>query len=228
MIKRIKMGILVAPLLLGLIVYVIFAQSATWLSISSPNKTYTVELMGNKSRSVVPLTDQKVQFRLYKRGQPVVKAAPLISFDWFDSGFSKTYPEHKWVSESILQFSSNIVESENSLDSLVISNNTNKTVKYLKIRVLDMFLIFDIEPNSSIKLTVPHYRWQSWVVGEGEFEDGERISGNGVNFFHKDKLKEPLRYCISINNNVLRIESPLIEGWNSDNPKIPKAVNCNS
>lgn len=229
--KRTKFGILAATLILGIIAYAVLAQSPVWLSISSPSNTYTVELTGNKARPRSPFSEHETRFNLLKNGQAIIRSAYVDSYDWFDSGFEDSYPEHVWANESVLRFGLNVLESERSLDSLTISNNAGKTIKYLKITARDMVFILDMPPNSTLKLSVPHQGWLSWIACEGEFVDGQYIPWNGVNFFHRDKVQEPLRYCVSINGRGLRIESPQMDGYDGngtgDNPNIPKAVNCN-
>lgn len=221
--KRIYIYIFVAAtFVLGVIGYLIFAPRPVWVSTSSPSRTYTVEL----SRSFIPLFEQIVRFNLYRNDQSIVKATYLISFDYFDSGFGEMYGNHGWVNESVLRFTSHTSDREKRLDSLVVTNKTNKTVKYLIVGALDLFLIFDIEPNSRIKLTATHSKWQSYITGEGEFANGERIVQNSVNYSHEGKFQAPLRYCISINDDGLKIESPMMEGWKIGKPNTPVSANC--
>jgi hypothetical protein len=109
-------------------------------------------------------------------------------------------------------------------------NSTARAVKYLKVTARDMLLVFDLEPKASIELSLPHQKWGSWVEGEGQFADGKRISSIGVNFYYRDKLKEPLRYCMTVAEDGLSIESPVMDGekssfW-SDGEKVPIAADC--
>lgn len=230
MTKRTAIYILGVAVILGIIAFAIFAQTPVWLSTSSPNKTYTVELRGNKSRPRIPLIEHQTRFTLLKNGQATIKNAFVDSYDWFDSAFENSYPQHIWVNDSVLRFGLNVAESEKSPDSLAISNDAGKPIKYLIITALDMVFVFDMPPKSNIKLPVPHERWLSWITCEGEFNDGQQISWKGVNFFHQDQIREPLRYCITINEESLKIGSPVMDGYNGDGtgdtPNIPKTVNC--
>ena len=126
--RQIILGVIVAVLASGTIACVSVAQSGTFLTTSSPDKTYTVELTGNKYRPSIPGVDHEARFNLIKNGQPLVKNAYVDAYDWFDSDFAGMYPEHKWVIDSVLRFGHNVAKSEESPDSLSISNNTNKTV----------------------------------------------------------------------------------------------------
>lgn len=95
-----------------------------------------------------------------------------------------------------------------------------------------MLFVFEIPPKSKLKLQVPHQGWLSWVWSDGEFADGQRLKGNGANFYHKDKLNEPLRYCLSVDETAIKVESPNMDGYignsTSGETNIPKATNCDS
>jgi hypothetical protein len=222
-------GILII-LALGVVAYKTLAESPVWLSTSSPKKTFTVELTGKKSRPSAPGIEHEARFNLLKNGEYVVRDAYVDSYDWFDSDFGEMYPEHTWMTESILRFGLNVSESGKSLDSLTVSNRTDKSIRYLKITAADMLFVFDLPPHSITRLPVPHQGWLSWVAGEGEFGDGRSIPFIGVNFFHRDKLKEPLRYCLSVEEIALRIESSVMDGYNGDapaeRPNVPIAIKC--
>jgi hypothetical protein len=148
-----------------------------------------------------------------------------------DISFELAYPQHAWVSNNVLRFWRNPDVPEKKSDRLLVSNRTGKVIRYLKINAKDMFLIFDLEPTSTLELNPSHQSWLSWIECEGEFIDGQRISWKGVNFFHRGTIGEPLRYCVSISDDGVRIESPQIEGFDSngsgDNPNVLKAGSCN-
>jgi len=188
---RIAMIGLVAMLTLGAAVFVSSAQSRVWLSTSSPNKTYTVQLTGSKFRPKVPGVEHEARFNLLKGSDSLVKNAYVDSYDWFDSDFAEMYPQHKWVSESVLRFGYQLAKSERSIDSLTVSNRTDKLLRYLKITIGDMLFSFNVPARSATKLAVPHQGRLSWVAAEGAFSDGQSLPVNGVNFFHRDRLNGP-------------------------------------
>lgn len=228
--KRIILSIVVAVFTFGTISCAALAQSDVFLTTSSPNKTYTVEFTGNKYAPSVPAVEHEARFNLFKNGQPLVINEYVDSYDSWDSDFARMYPEHKWISDSVLRIGSRISKSEESSDSLAVSNKTNKTVKFLRIVAGDMLFTFEIPPNSRSEFSVPYLGNLPWVTGEGEFADGQKIKWNGVNFQNKERLKDSLHYCISVSDDYLKIESPLMNGYNgdgaSDKPNIPKAANC--
>ena len=211
----------------GIIVHRLVFKSHVWLSTSSPSGTYTVELTGNKSRSFYHV----VRFNLIKNGQPVIENAYAHSGDWMDISFELAYPEHAWVNENAIRFWRNPDVPDDKSDTLLISNDTGKVIRYLKIYAKDMFLVFDVQPKSSHRLSFSHQYEGSWIDCEGEFDDGQRIEASGVSFSRSDKLNEPMRYCMSIGDSRVKIESPQAEGYESGSdwkkPDVPRAMNCN-
>src|SRR5688572_4121716 len=194
----------------GVTGYSLFSRPTVRLSTSSPDRTYTVELTGNKSRSLY----HAVRFNVIKHGQATIEDAYAHSGDWMDISFELAYPEQAWVGENVLRFWREPERPERAgFDTLLIANKTNKAIKYLRVSAEDLFLVFDIQPGSTSRLSPSHQSWQSWVDCNGEFEDGRRIRCDGVNFSHHDKSNEPLRYRISVTDGRVAIESSQTEGY---------------
>lgn len=215
----------------GILIHRLLFEPRVWLSTSSPNKTYTVELTGEKGRGGF-IFYNTVQFNVLRSGQNIVRNAHAHSGDWMDISFELAYPEHAWVSENVMRFWRNphLPEEKEKVDTLLISNSTDKAIKYLTIKLKDMFLVFDVQPHSTLLLSSTHQSWSSGVWVEGEFEDGKRMD-YGVGFPHYNKVNEPPRYCVSINSSSVKIESPQMEGYdangNWDRLNIARSPNCN-
>jgi hypothetical protein len=225
-----KIIILLIVLAAGVVTYKWMFESV-WLTTSSPNKTYTVELTGDKSRGgfIIPSV---VGYRVFKEGQIIAKNSWVHSGDWMDISFELAYPEHAWVSENVLRFWRNPhkPEEKDKFDILLISNNTDKTIKYLEVKARDMFLVFDLQPNSTLRISSTHQSWSGGVWIGGEFEDGRNIEYR-TDFTHRDKLNKPLRHCLSVNYSYVKMESPQMDGYedneDSDRLKITKSASCN-
>lgn len=224
-------GALVLTLSAGIFIHGLLFEPTVWLSTSSPNKTYRVEMTGDKGRGGF-LFMGEVRFNVIRNGQVTVKNAYAHSGDFMDISFELAYPEHAWVSENIMRFWPNphLPEEKEKSDTLLISNDTGNAIKYLRIKLKDMFLVFDMQPHSTLKLSSTHQSWSSGVWVEGEFEDGQHID-YGAGFPHHNKVNEPLRYCVSINPNHVKIESPQMGGYddegNWDRLNISNSPSCN-
>ena len=212
------------------VVFCSYAQSQVWLSTVSPNKTYTLEFIGTSRRPKEPGVTNEARFNLIKSGKRVVTNASVDSYDWFDSDLAEMYPDHKWLNDSTIRFGYQLSNSKRRTDSLTVSNATDKPVRYLKITIGDMLFLFDVAPRATMNLQVPHEGWLSWVAVEGSFVDGQSMPFNGVNFFHRDKLRVPLHYCLTVTERNIRIASTVIEGYNGDaraeKPNAPKVARC--
>lgn len=207
-------------------------HSNLFLTTSSPSNTYKVELSGNPHTPSIfsAEVENETRFSIFKKDQLIVTNEYLDRYDYLDSGFADMYPENKWINESVLRFGKDIENSERRTDILFVSNKTNKEITYLKIISDDLLLIFDMPPNSKLKLKVPHQNYNSWVWSYGKFANGQSMKGNGANFYHKDKINKPLRYCVSVEENQIKVESPIMDGFldsNSDEkPDRPMNKDC--
>jgi hypothetical protein len=227
--KLIILGIAVLTFLAGVFAWFITAQPDVFLKTVSPNGIYTVELIGDPSRPSFPLIDHKTNFNLFKHGQPLVQDAHVMRYDILDKSFGFLYPEHQWIYDGTLRFSSDISKSEKSSDMLFVYNKTDKRIKFLRIVAGDMLLIFEMWPGN-LRLSVPHLGDLPWVMAEGEFDDGQQIKRNGVNFLNIGKSEDSLCYCVSVTENGLKIESPVLSGYDSeashDKPNISVVAGC--
>lgn len=230
--KRYKLIALIITLTIGIIIYRLLLKPHAWLSTSSPNETYTVELTGDKSRPSFLAIEHEVDFNVLKNGNRFIENARAHSGDWMDISFELAYPEHAWINENVLRFWRNPERPDKAAyDTMLIFNETGKTIRYFRINSKDMFLVFDMQPNSTIKLSPSSQSGLSWVTCEGEFEDGQHITCNGVNFSHEDKENEPLKYCVSVDYSRVKIESSQSSGYDINGnwkiPNVPKSASCN-
>jgi hypothetical protein len=212
----------------GLIAHWWFRESPVWLSSSSPNHTYAVDLTGDKGRGGF-IIDSVVKYRLSKNGNVFVKDRVAHRGDWLDISFELAYPEHAWIRENVMRFwrKPDRLEEDRS-DALLISSDASQAVRYLRIKTKDMFFIFDIKPRSTSRLSFTHQSEGNYFWCEGEFIDGRRFE-YAANFL-ESKASDPLGYCIVIHDNRLTIESPHERGYDYrgtwDNLNIAQSPGC--
>ncbi len=208
------------------VLYLDAISPVAWFSSSSPERTYKVELSGNESRPLLPLLGQTVRFELYQNEQKTISKEYLISFNWEDLGYGQSFRNHFWPNESVIRFIRGVPDRDNEPDILVVSNKTDRQVKYINIAAWDVFLIFDLMPNETIELQIPYSKWHAWISASGGFIDGSEIKSRGVNFNHKGALNAPPQYCVSITENGFIISSTTIEGKSSDELIVPRKNTC--
>jgi len=123
-----------------------------------------------------------------------------------DISFELAYPEHAWINKNTLRFWRNPDRPGYSrLDTLLISNNTDKVIRFLRIRTNDMFFVFDVQPHSQLSLSFSQQSEGNDIWTEGEFEDGSRFE-HGVGL-PENKSGESLGYCMAIDNDRVIITS---------------------
>jgi hypothetical protein len=202
----ILVGTLALTLSAGIVVHRHFFRPTVWLSTSSPSKAYTVELTGDKGRGGF-LIHNVVRFNAIKNGHLLVKDGFVHSGDSFDISFELRFPEHAWLSENVLRFWSNPNYPVRAKpDLLMVSNTTDKRIEYLQIYAdaYDMFLVFDVQPHSTVTLSFSHQSERPRFNCVGEFQDGSPVIYERA--FTETKLDSPLRYCLSIDNNSTKID----------------------
>ena len=190
---------------LGAIVLSIFAfktigHMPVIYTTESPDKTYAVLLRGKDFRPRLPIIEHSVYFDLYRNGEQVARGREIHSGDWFDPAFENYYPGYVWVNSSTLMFHRRKGDEE-AFDTLNITNNTSKSIKFLRVQAIDMFLLFDLKPQARVSLSASPQTWFSWVTAKGEFEDGTRIRYNAENFEIDNRQRGPFTYEITINED---------------------------
>ncbi len=197
--------IFLVTLVAGIIVHSRFTPERAWLSTTSPNQKYTVELTGDKGRGGI-LFFSTVKYNILVDGKFLTKYRVVHSGDAMDISFELAYPEHAWIDANTLRFWSNRHRREDNLDTLLISNKTDKVVKFLRIKTWDMFFVFDLQPRSELKVLFTHRSEGKEISVEGQFEDGSLID-YGVGFVGNGS-REALGYCMNIDYQTVTITSP--------------------
>ena len=220
-------AVLVVALAAGIIIHWWFAEPVVWLSSRPANQKYTVELTGDKGRGGF-LINSVVNYNILIDGKPLIRERLAHQGDWMDISFELAYPEHAWIDDKTLRFWSNRHRREDNLDTLLVSNSTDKVIRFLRVETWDMFFVFDIQPRSHLKLLFTHRSEGKGISAEGEFEDGSLIDYS-VGFLESGS-SEPLGYCMAINYDRVSITSPRERGYdhrgNWDNLNINAAPDC--
>ena len=193
----------------GVLIVKTIRQRQVFLSTTSPKGSYVVSLTGRRDRPRMPLLSNEVYFSASKEGKEYLTKEFFHYGDWFDPSFDDLYPQQKWVEENVVQFYSDEFSSAGPRENIIVQNKTNKVIEYLRVTSIDSFLLFDLQPGSTITLaTSGPPADSSWLTVEGEFTEGEKIKETGVGFSFPRGRKEPFTHFIYINEDGLTIESP--------------------
>ncbi|HET8781784.1 MAG TPA: hypothetical protein VFM63_05180 [Pyrinomonadaceae bacterium] len=177
-------------------------------STESPDKTYTVNLRGKKSRSRYMFIAHSVYFDLYRRGDRVVRGQELHYGDFLDDGFEDFYPDHTWLDNSTLMFHNGKMVDQP--DTLIVVNEASKPIKFLQIKInsVEQFLLFDLARQARATLSFRRQRDEGWITVEGEFEDGTKVAAAKVTYYVDPNSKEPYKEGISIEDDAVTVRHP--------------------
>jgi hypothetical protein len=226
---RVAVGVTVFFLALmgGILLHWRFTYYRVWLSSTSPDNKYQVELTGDKGRGGF-LIYSAVKYNVLINEHPIVRDRLLHYGDAMDISFEIAYPEHAWIDGSTLRFWSNRHRREDNLDTLLISNSTDKTIRFLRINAWDLFFVFDVKPHSQLSLKFTHRSEGKGISVEGEFEDGSIID-YGVGFLENGSTG-PMGYCMTIDYDRVKVNSPRERAYdnrgNWNNLNIDAAPDC--
>jgi hypothetical protein len=219
--------IFLTTLVAGVLVYWKYGYYLVFLSTASPNQKYTVELTGDKGRGGIVIPSA-VKYNVLIGEERVMTDRLLHSGDAMDISFELAYPKHAWINDNTLFFWSDVHRREDNLDVLLISNNTDKLIRYLRIKTWDLFFVFEVQPQSQVKLLFTHRSEGKSISVEGKFADGANI--DYAVGFPESGSKTPQGYCVMIDYNRVAITSPREKGYdnrgNWDNLNIETDSNC--
>lgn len=209
--RKALIGIVFGALLVTVLVaWAVTKKRPVISEIASPNGELVLRLTGDPTMPMTPFRDHWVYFDLSRNAKPVLADKFLHFGDWLDPSFNFLYTQHRWLSNTTIQFLREAAP-EPECDRLVVRNDTDKAISYLLIESRDLFLVFNLDPGSEVKIrSTPQgalTRDLSWIEVEGEFADNRRIDWQGVNFKLRDQ-KGPFEYHISINAGGAQVTSP--------------------
>lgn len=186
--------IFLITLVAGITIYWRFTYYRVWLSSTSPKGKHTVELTGDKGRGGFFIYSV-VKYNLFADGKLLTSDRVAHYGDSMDISFELAYPNHAWTNEKTLRFWN--LQHPTELDTLLISNNADKRIKFLLIKAShNLYFVFDVEPHSTLNLALTHRTVGHDIWAEGEFEDGSLI--NYSTAYHENRSHNPAGLSMTI------------------------------
>jgi len=184
---------------------VAWCRGSTILTTSSPSRTYTVTIAGRKDKPIFPV-DYTVRMSVSKAGKSFLSERRVHSGDWLDAPYASLYPNFSWVSDNVLHlYRKQYFEGHPS--EVIVRNNLNEPVRFLRLNSYSMYFLFDLESGSETKVLIPPSRGDNTsIYVEGEFSEERKISGVGESF----TTNKPSTYYVDITRNglTITIENP--------------------
>jgi hypothetical protein len=126
-----------------------------------------------------------------------------------DPSYSLQYPNQSWESENVLHFYDLEDFYEQGPAKIIVRNDSNETLRYLRVVSQSMYLLFDLEAGSPTELLIPAPRWESCYLSV----DGEFSSGRGISEVEEFLTSKPSTYNITVTNDGYTIENPHAEKY---------------
>jgi hypothetical protein len=182
------------------------SKQAVFFTTASPHNTFSVKLKGDKGRPLI--IPNEVRADVLKFGQPYMSDIWLHSTgDSFDLSFESGFPNVRWLNDNTVEFY-RPEDFEKGMDSLLISNRADRTIKYLRVQSENKFLLFELPSGTSVSLNVPAPRGDSqWIGLEGAFSDAKEIPFNSKSFNRRSTQRKHSFYEISIDESGSNIEA---------------------
>ncbi len=199
-------AVFLLTLIAGVLIYWRFGYYVVWLSSTSPNQKYTVEMTGDKGSGGI-LISSAVKYNILINGERITSDRLVHSGDAMDISFELAYPNHSWINENTLLFWSDRHRRQDNLDSLLLSNTSDKSIRYLRLKTGDdLFFVFDVQPQSQARVLFTHRSAGKSISVEGAFENGSTF--DYAVSFRENGTKEPQGYCMRIEHHGVVINSP--------------------
>ena len=202
-------GALSGALLASVVLYkTMVRQPAAFLTTSSPDKRYKVDVTGQKERP--RFFTVEVRFHVNKDATPYVSDKFLHSGDSEDPSFEMLYPNHRWMNERTIQFYREEYFQAKPPDTLVLTNNTGETIKYARIRSVDTVLVFDLKAGVTETLITPSSRGDlKWLEIDGEFVNGQQIVSMKKDIQVPRNSAGSTTYHVGIHNDRITVDGGL-------------------
>lgn len=185
------------------------------LNTTSPDGTYRA--LFKEQVSVPGPLHHEVQFDVLKGDLRIVKDELLYKGGAYDSRFPELFPEHRWISSSVLRFGGKDNLPEAQHDEISIENATDRTLTYLRVNdgKYEVFLLFELQPRSFVTLYVQPQTDEgqdlSYIGCKGRFDDGTSIAEVAGNFRVRGRYHGRSHYSVKISDKGVQITSKELE-----------------
>jgi hypothetical protein len=149
---------------------------------NSPDGRYTVELVGRSTRPETPFTEHVLYANARREGAEVVRDWPIHFAHHLDTAFDEEYAETRWEQGRVLRFVAAAGSSPHGRDVVVVRNASSRSIAFLELKAGDLLIAFDIAQGAALTVDAPPLsRSAGWLSIEGQWTNGRRLPGVGMN-----------------------------------------------
>jgi hypothetical protein len=194
---------------------------ALHVQFKSPKETYSVKLDADDAPAPNPLNlfwpddyrNRIVRATILTKDQPYLSDFVIYRGDAFDSSFKDRYPDHEWLSESVLLLGDGTEQDvPRQKDQIIISNQSDESLSHVFLNAgTNIFFVLDLPAGSTIEIPIYLDRLDRFMVFEGRFNGGKSTKLQEVAFASSEQQESPVHYCIKVENSSLLIQSPELD-----------------
>lgn len=120
-------------------------------TITSPDRKYVLDLSGDPRTSVSFAITHRVNVNIARQNGRPIGSLTLYSFDGFDDSFESRFAVPVWVHPNIVRWPLR-AEQPGGPAVLKIQNHTQGAIECLSVNAGDLFLGFDLPPQSEVAM----------------------------------------------------------------------------
>lgn len=168
----------------------------------NPSPIYSVDTYEPIGQSL--LLECGVYADVFRGGELIAGAVPLVVQDNLDCRFSQTHPKATWESESVLRFINASEESEEK-DKVIVANKSRHVVKLLRVDAGDIFLAMDLNPSTELSVGIKHRQGSRWISAKGVIDTGVTMNG-GANL-NPSPSEGQRKICVVVEDQKISVRS---------------------
>jgi hypothetical protein len=204
-------------------------EGAAQKDTTSPGGTYTVRFTEDiESKQGLMFENRVIWFSLIKKGT-VIMDKELFARDkaYKLPSFIEKYPHQEWKAENILRLGNIPPLPDTMCNEVIVANLTSNAIGYVDVITFqpERFIIFDLQPNSTVKLySQPENASSLTFLAGGKFSGGQIMNRIQVDFQLPESQSSVARFCITISNQGISITSSEYEGVIYDTTELWEAL----
>lgn len=180
-------------------------STKVFYSASSPDGQYRAAI--KQTRVGFPITERHVYLDADHNGELIAHKL-LYTGDFLDGNFMDLYPNPQWQGNWILEMGRSFYSEDRPAD-VKITNETSNQISYALIESsLRKFVVFNVEPKSTVNLAI---RYAGWLSCEGEYAGSKDRFGGAVGVTEVKEEAPKRQFSIRINRGAVIIESPQLD-----------------
>jgi hypothetical protein len=148
-------------------------EAADQATLEFSNGPWAIRVIGQIQHDARWLETSTVRFEALRDGTLYARGS-LYEAGFMDRAFLRQYPRAEWVASNALHMFGAPAKDVPRI-VLVVKNDADTPLKWIRIRSEELFLVLDVRRNESVQLMTWQWADMAWFVVEGEWADGSPL-----------------------------------------------------